>query len=80
MNFRFDEYAHCINPNQHNISPNKTGEYILLSERRENCKEEETRTLTIDVIGEEDFYKINSELWDTTKNKLPGYPRPSNLY
>ncbi|KRW99465.1 DnaJ domain [Pseudocohnilembus persalinus] len=80
VGFRFDEYAHCLNQNQYNISPNKTGEYILLEKRRQNCYLEDPRPVELDNIGEEDFYKANEEMWKVATQKLPGYPRPSNQY
>lgn len=39
MGFGLDEYAPCADLNKRNISPNKAGEYILMAERREYCKE-----------------------------------------
>lgn len=50
MNFRLDEYAHCLNPNRVNISPDKKGEYILMKTRREYCKDKENRTAEIGII------------------------------
>lgn len=80
MGFRLDEYAPCADTTQKNISPNKAGEYILMAERREYCRDVDDRAKVIDTIGEETLFQMNTNLWNKVTNVLPSYPRPSEDY
>lgn len=80
MSFRLDEYSPCSDPTRKNISPNKVGEYVLMSERREYCANADPRSVLLDSIGEETLFRLNAALWAKVTQSLPSYPRPSDTF
>lgn len=59
--FKLSEYQFCDFFNTTNISPNKQGTYMLLSQSLSTpCPTTDPRMIVIDSLDEEDFYTNNT--------------------